>query len=80
MSGKYKSNDDFETGDFRKDWDRTSKENYENNMQIVRRFEMIANNKGCTAAQLCLAWLLAQADNVFLIPGFVFNMENTVLS
>jgi len=69
MTGKYKSPDDFEEGDFRKIAPRYSKENFPKNLELLNKFEEIAAKKGCTPSQLCLAWLLAQGDDIFPIPG-----------
>lgn len=69
ISGKYKSPDDFEEGDFRKVAPRFSKENFPKNLKLVKAFQDLAEKKGCTSGQLCLAWLLAQGDDIFLIPG-----------
>jgi len=69
LTGKYKSPDDFEEGDFRKIVPRYFEENFPKNLKLLRVFEEIASKKGCTPGQLCLAWLLAQGDDIFLIPG-----------
>jgi aryl-alcohol dehydrogenase-like predicted oxidoreductase len=44
-------------------------ENFEKNMTLVREVEALATEKGCTAAQLALAWVLAQGDDIVPIPG-----------
>lgn len=44
-------------------------ENREHNVQVVSRFKALADRKGCTVAQLALAWLLKQGDDIFPIPG-----------
>ncbi|KAI1380143.1 putative aldo-keto reductase, partial [Hypoxylon crocopeplum] len=44
-------------------------ENRERNVAVVARFKALADRKGCTASQLALAWLLAQGDDIFPIPG-----------
>ena len=69
MTAKYSSPSDFEQGDFRTMAARFSEENIRHNLKIVERFKAIAEKKGCTPGQLCLAWLMAQGDNIFLIPG-----------
>jgi len=71
MSGKYQSVDDFEDGDFRKYAPRFSRENFPKNLTILHKFEEIASKKGSSSGQVCLAWLLAQGDDVFVIPGYV---------
>ena len=42
---------------------------FENNLELVRRIEDLAEQKGCTPAQLALAWVLARGDDVVAIPG-----------
>lgn len=69
ITGKYLSPDDFEETDFRRIAPRFSAENFPKNLELVRKFEEMAAKKGCTSGQLCLAWLMAQGDDVFLIPG-----------
>jgi len=71
MTGKYQSVDDFEDGDFRKTAPRFSKENFPKNLTILHKFEEIAAKKGFSSGQICLAWLLAQGDDIFVIPGYV---------
>ena len=69
LSGRFKSPDDFPDDDFRKFHPRFQGENFEKNIQLVREVERLANEKGCTTAQLALAWVLAQGDDVIPIPG-----------
>jgi aryl-alcohol dehydrogenase-like predicted oxidoreductase len=56
-------------GDTRGRHPRFTPENFAKNRDLVRRVEAIAEEKGCTPAQLCLAWLLAQGPDVIPIPG-----------
>ena len=56
-------------GDTRRRHPRFEGENLAKNRALVERIEAIAAEKGCTPAQLCLAWLLAQGDDVLPIPG-----------
>jgi aryl-alcohol dehydrogenase-like predicted oxidoreductase len=44
-------------------------DNFAKNRELVQRIQAIAQEKGCTPAQLCLAWLLAQGPDVIPIPG-----------
>ncbi|MFL6725577.1 MAG: aldo/keto reductase [Sphingomicrobium sp.] len=69
LSGRFKSPDDFPEDDFRKNHPRFQGENFEKNIQLVREVEKIADEKGCTAAQLALAWVLAQGEDIVPIPG-----------
>src|ERR1700750_2714531 len=56
-------------GDTRGRHPRFTPENFAKNRDLVQRVEAIAEEKGCTPAQLCLAWLLAQGPDVIPIPG-----------
>ncbi len=56
-------------GDTRKRHPRFEGENFAKNRVLVERVEAIAADKRCTVAQLCLAWLLAQGEDVIPIPG-----------
>jgi aryl-alcohol dehydrogenase-like predicted oxidoreductase len=69
LSGRFKSPADFPEGDFRQNHPRFQGENFEKNVQLVREVEDMAREKGCTAAQLALAWVLAQGDDIVPIPG-----------
>ena len=61
--------DDLATGDFRKTLPRFSDENKGNNERLAAAFAELAGQKGYTPAQLALAWVLAQGDNIIPIPG-----------
>jgi len=69
LTGQIKSPDDFAENDFRKNHPRFQGENFEKNIQLVREVEALAKEKGCTTAQLALAWVLAQGDDIVPIPG-----------
>ncbi|CAF1242039.1 unnamed protein product [Adineta steineri] len=69
FTGQYKSPDDFEEGDFRRLQPRFSKENFPKNLVLVDQLTALAKQKGCTAGQLTLAWILAQGDDFIPIPG-----------
>jgi aryl-alcohol dehydrogenase-like predicted oxidoreductase len=69
LSGRFKSPADFPDDDFRKNHPRFQGENFEKNIQLVREVEAMAEEKGCTTAQLALAWVLAQGDDIVPIPG-----------
>ena len=56
-------------GDTRGRHPRFMGDNFAKNRELVQRIEAIAKEKGCTPAQLCLAWLLAQGPDVLPIPG-----------
>jgi aryl-alcohol dehydrogenase-like predicted oxidoreductase len=69
LTGQFKSPDDFPEGDFRKNHPRFQGENFEKNLDLVKEVEAMAREKGCTTAQLALAWVLAQGDDIVPIPG-----------
>jgi len=69
FSGRFKSAGDFEESDYRKNHPRFQKENLEKNIRLLGKVEEIAERKKCTPAQLALAWVLAQGENIRPIPG-----------
>src|SRR2546423_13033693 len=69
LTGQIKSPDDFAGDDFRKNHPRFQGENFEKNIQLVREVEKMAEEKDCTTAQLALAWVLAQGEDIVPIPG-----------
>ena len=69
LSGRIRRFEDLAPDDFRRYSPRLQGENFAKNLTLVARVEEIANAKGCTVAQLALAWVLAQGDDVVPIPG-----------
>jgi aryl-alcohol dehydrogenase-like predicted oxidoreductase len=69
LTGALKSPDDFAEDDFRRHSPRFSAENFGKNLEMVSHVQAIAAKKGCAAAQVALAWLLAQGHDVVPIPG-----------
>jgi aryl-alcohol dehydrogenase-like predicted oxidoreductase len=71
LTGKIKSPEDVPEDDSRRTgyFPRFSGDNFEKNLELVREVEAMAGEKGCTAAQLALAWVLAKGDDVVPIPG-----------
>jgi aryl-alcohol dehydrogenase-like predicted oxidoreductase len=69
LTGAIKREEDLAADDWRRTNPRFQGENFRRNLQLVRRVETIASEKGCTASQLALAWVLAQGDNMIPIPG-----------
>jgi aryl-alcohol dehydrogenase-like predicted oxidoreductase len=69
LTGKYRSAADLEENDFRRSTPRFQGDNLQRNLALVERVEKIAAEKHCTAAQLALAWVLAQGDEIVPIPG-----------
>jgi aryl-alcohol dehydrogenase-like predicted oxidoreductase len=80
LSGRIRSVDDLEENDFRRDNPRFRGENFQKNFELVERVEELAAAKGCTAAQIALAWVLAQGEDIVPIPGTtrVKNLEENV--
>jgi len=61
--------DQLAENDFRRNLPRYQQEHQENNQKLAEGFAEIAREKGCSPAQLALAWVLAQGDNIIPIPG-----------
>jgi aryl-alcohol dehydrogenase-like predicted oxidoreductase len=80
LSGRFHSVEDLEEGDFRRMNPRFQGENFQKNLELVERVEELAAAKGCTAAQIALAWVLAQGEDIVPIPGTtrVKNLEQNV--
>ncbi|KAL5355871.1 NADP-dependent oxidoreductase domain-containing protein [Aspergillus floccosus] len=69
LSGELTSPDQFDENDFRKYAPRFSKENFPKNLELVRVIQGLAERTGVTSSQLTLAWLMAQGEDIFPIPG-----------
>jgi aryl-alcohol dehydrogenase-like predicted oxidoreductase len=69
LTGAFKHPHQFDRSDFRRNNPRMKAGNFERNRPLVERIEEMAEKKGCTAAQLALAWLLSRGDDVIPIPG-----------
>ena len=69
LAHRFSSPDELAEGDFRRNNPRFQGENWERNQRIVAKVEEIADEKGITSAQLALAWVLAQGDDIVPIPG-----------
>lgn len=69
LTGQFKSATEFPDDDYRRFHPRFAGGNFERNLALVREIEALAADKGCTAAQLALAWVLAQGDDIIPIPG-----------
>ncbi|MHB1638777.1 MAG: aldo/keto reductase [Candidatus Dormibacteria bacterium] len=69
LSGQLTDARDFGEGDFRRNHPRFQGENLQRNLELVGLVRQLAADKGVTPAQLALAWLLAQGDDVVPIPG-----------
>jgi len=69
LSGRFKTIDDLEPSDYRRLSPRFQGENFDRNLDLVRRIEDIARSKGVTPAQLAIAWVLSRGNDVVPIPG-----------
>ena len=69
LTGQIKSFDDLEPDDFRRNNPRFQGENFQKNLDLVAKIEEMANQRGYTASQLALAWILAQGQDIVPIPG-----------
>jgi aryl-alcohol dehydrogenase-like predicted oxidoreductase len=69
LTGAMRSSDDLSDADWRKNNPRFTRENFSRNLRIVDEVKAVAADAGTTAAQVALAWLLAQGNNVAPIPG-----------
>lgn len=69
LTGQLRSEEDFAADDFRRHSPRFQGANFTRNLELVDRVTELATEKGCTPAQLALAWLLAQGEHIAPIPG-----------
>ena len=69
LTGTVRSVDDLDDTDFRRTNPRFTAENFEHNLSSADQVRAIADEVGCTPAQVSLAWLLAQGDDIAPIPG-----------
>jgi aryl-alcohol dehydrogenase-like predicted oxidoreductase len=69
LSGAIRKPEDLAPDDFRRNHPRFQGENFEQNLRLVERVEELAREKGVTASQLALAWVLAQGEDIVPIPG-----------
>jgi aryl-alcohol dehydrogenase-like predicted oxidoreductase len=69
LTGQFKKFEDLPADDYRRFSPRFQGENFQKNLDLVDRIGEIAKEKGCTPAQLALAWVLAQGDDLVPIPG-----------
>jgi aryl-alcohol dehydrogenase-like predicted oxidoreductase len=69
LTGQIRSTDQLDASDFRTSNPRFARENLQQNLRIVAEVEAVATEVGVTPAQVALAWLLAQGDDIVPIPG-----------
>jgi aryl-alcohol dehydrogenase-like predicted oxidoreductase len=69
LTGQFKKFEDLEADDYRRFSPRFQGENFQKNLDLVKRVEEIAREKGCKPSQLALAYVMAQGDDIVPIPG-----------
>jgi aryl-alcohol dehydrogenase-like predicted oxidoreductase len=69
LTGAFATQADIPEGDFRRNGPRFSAENFDRNRALVNTVEEVATAKSCTPAQVALAWVLAQGEDIVPIPG-----------
>jgi aryl-alcohol dehydrogenase-like predicted oxidoreductase len=69
LTGQFQKFEDIPENDYRRHAPRFQAENFEKNLKLVGRIKEIAAQKGCTPAQLALAWVLSRGESVVPIPG-----------
>lgn len=69
LTGEFKKFEDLPEDDYRRHSPRFQGENFEKNLELVRKIEEVAARKNCTPAQLALAWTLKQGEDIVPIPG-----------
>jgi len=69
LTGKIQSLNDLDPNDWRRRNPRFEQQNLQRNLDLTKRVQSLAQEKKCTPAQLALAWLLAQGDDIVPIPG-----------
>jgi aryl-alcohol dehydrogenase-like predicted oxidoreductase len=69
LTGKIQQPEDIPQDDYRRTTPRFQGENFQRNLDIVKRVEEFSRQKKCTPAQLALAWVLAQGNDIVPIPG-----------
>jgi aryl-alcohol dehydrogenase-like predicted oxidoreductase len=69
LTGRFKTFEDLPADDWRRSNPRFQGENFQKNLDLVRRIEDLAREKRCTPSQVALAWLLARGDDIVPIPG-----------
>jgi aryl-alcohol dehydrogenase-like predicted oxidoreductase len=69
LTGRFKTQEDFEPNDFRRHSPRFQGENFKRNQALVEKVRQLSTEAGVTPSQLALAWVLAQGDDIVPIPG-----------
>ena len=69
LTGQFRTFEDIPADDYRRNSPRFQGENFQKNLDLVRKVEELAREKRCKPAQLALTWVLAQGDDIIPIPG-----------
>jgi aryl-alcohol dehydrogenase-like predicted oxidoreductase len=69
LTGRFRTFEDLPADDYRRNSPRFQGENFQKNLELVRRVEELAREKKCTPSQLALAWVLAKGQDIVPIPG-----------
>ena len=69
LTGRFRAFEDLPEDDYRRNSPRFQGDNFQKNLDLLERVGEIAGRKNCSPAQLALAWLLAQGDDIVPIPG-----------
>ena len=69
LTGQITKIEDLDADDWRRNGPRFQGENFQRNLDLVKKVKNLADTKGCTPAQLALAWVLAQGEDMVPIPG-----------
>jgi aryl-alcohol dehydrogenase-like predicted oxidoreductase len=69
LTGRFKISEDLSDDDFRRHHPRFEGENFQSNRRLAEAVEQLAREKGCTPAQVALAWVLARGEDIVPIPG-----------
>ncbi|MDE3135737.1 MAG: aldo/keto reductase [Acidobacteriota bacterium] len=69
LTGRFQRPEDIPADDYRRNSPRFQGENFYENLELVKGVEELASEKGATSAQIALAWVLGQGENIVAIPG-----------
>ena len=69
LTGQFRSVEDFSAEDYRRTSPRFQGENFQKNLELLRRVEEMARDKNCSPSQLALAWVLSRGEYIVPIPG-----------
>ena len=69
LTGQFRRFEDLPADDYRRNSPRFQEENFRKNLDLVRKVEEVAKEKGCKPSQLALGWVLAQGEDIVPIPG-----------